>query len=175
MYLYHGIRHDIINNKIVPFAKLYKSGEELDIRDDAKFPNHYKREHQKVKILNCLKRDVIFLTPIPPKILNNEMKRRTGMSFAGSGFYKIDMDKLERDKMCIYLAFDQDEEGEFFEVTDEFLDDFDKYMDYSQDAKDYWENVTMNSYIKNSLLLAGTYLFLYKGEIDLEDCEKIML
>lgn len=175
MYLYHGIRHDIVGNKIVPFAKLYKSSEELNIGKGANFPNHYKREQQKVGVLNCLKRDVIFLTPIPPKVLNDEMERRTGMTFKGSGFYKIDMDKLEKEKMCIYLAFDQEEEGEFFEVNDETLASFEEYMDYSQDAKEYWENVTMHSEVKIPILLAGTYLFLYQGEIDLDDCEKIML
>lgn len=175
MYLYHGIRHDIIGNKIVPFAKLYKTSEELNIGKGANLPNHYRREHQKVGVLNCSKRDVIFLTPIPPAVLNDEIKRRIGLSFEGGGFYKIDIEKLEREKMCIYLAFDQEEEGEFFPVNDETLANFQDYMDYSQDAKDYWENVTMNSDAKSALLLAGTYLFLYQGEIDLDDCEKVML
>ncbi|MGL4654682.1 MAG: hypothetical protein ACRCWM_02175 [Sarcina sp.] len=175
MYLYHGIRHDIVGNKIVPFARLYKSSEELNIGKGAKFPNHYRREHQKVGVLDCLKRDVIFLTPIPPKILNDEIKRRVGVGFEGGGFYKIDINKLEREKLCIYLAFDQEEEGEFFSVNDETLANFEEYMDYSQDAKDYWENVTMHSNTERSLLFAGTYLFLYKGDIDLADCERIDL
>lgn len=174
MYLYYGIGDNIIENKIVPFSRLFKSNGKY-ILEEEKFSKHYERTNQKIRILNCLRKDVVFLTPILPENLNIEMKRRVGNSFEGSYFYKINMNKLEREKMCIHLLFDQEEEGEFFPVNDETLSHFDEYMDYSQDAKDYWDNIKMNSDTKNSFLFAGTYLFLYKGEINLEDCEKIIL
>lgn len=175
MYLYHGIRQDVVKDKIVPFSKLFNSVEELDIGKVNKIYREYKRANQKVGILNCLKKDVIFLTPILPEILNDEMKRRVGHGFEGSGFYKINMNKLNKEKMCIYLSFDQEEEGKFFPVNDDTLSHFDEYMNYSQDAKDYWDNVMMKNEGENPNLFAGTYLFLYQGEISIDDCERVML
>ena len=175
MYLYHGTRQDVIKNKIVPFSKLFNSIENLEVGKKEKNFRAYERKNQKVEILNCLRKDVIFLTPILPEILNDEMKRRVGCGFEKSEFYKVGMDKLDKEKMCIYLAFDQEEEGKFFPVNDDTLAHFDEYKNYSQDAKDYWDNITMNSKGENPNLLAGTYLFLYQGEISIEDCEKIIL
>lgn len=175
MYLYHGIRQGVIKNKIVPFSKLFNSIDNFEDGKEEKFFRSYERKNQKVEILNCLRKDVIFLTPILPEFLNDEMKRRVGYGFEKSEFYKVGIDKLDKEKMCIYLAFDQEEEGEFFPVNDDTLGRFDEYKNYSQDAKDYWDNMNFDSKEKNPNLLAGTYLFLYQGEINIDDCEKVIL
>ena len=175
MYLYHGIRQDVIKNKIVPFSKLINSVEEVNREKVSEIPSGYNRENQKVGILNCLRKDVVFLTPILPEILNDEMRRRVGYGFEGTEFYKININKLNKEKKCIYLSFNQEEEGEFFPVNDDTLGRFDEYMNYSQDAKDYWDNMKSDSKEKNPNLLAGTYLFLYQGEISIDDCEKVIL
>ena len=175
MYVYHAVREDMLSEKIVPMRDLCKTSEELYKGKMSKFPNQYKRENQKVGVLNCEKRDVIFMTPIPPNILEEELKRRVGISFEGTSFYKIDLNKLDRKKMCIYLNFDPDDESEFFPVNDKTLKEFDKYMSYTQEAKEYWENIMLNSTRLRSLLFAGTYLFLHEGEIDISDCEIVTI
>ena len=175
MYLYHGNRQDIVKDKIVPFSKLFNSIENLEEGKKEKNFRAYEIKNQKVEILNCLRKDVIFLTPILPEILNDEMKRRVGCGFEKSEFYKVVMDKLYKEKMCIYLAFDQEEDGKFFPVNDDTLAHFDKYKTYSQDAKDYWDKIKANGKEKNLNLFAGTYLFLYQGEININDCEKVIL
>ncbi|MGL4760171.1 MAG: hypothetical protein ACRC6T_07715 [Sarcina sp.] len=173
MFLYHAVRQDMIGKKIVPLGSLYKTSEELCMGDISKFSNQYRRKNQQVDMLNCFKKDVIFMTAIPPDILNQELKRRTGYSFEGNSFYKIDLNKLDKKKLCLYLSFDPEDDAEFFSLDDEALNNFEEYTKYSEDAKDYWANIVMNSKEVRSLLFAGTYLFLHKGEIDISDCEII--
>ncbi|MGL5822733.1 MAG: hypothetical protein ACRCYE_14090 [Sarcina sp.] len=171
MYLYHAVRSDSKDKIVVSLAKLYKSSEELYKGDMSKFPNQYNRENQAVKILNCKKRDVVFLTAILPKVLGREYQRRTGISFKGTQFYKIPLKNFDLSKMCLYLTFDKDDKGEFYPIDDKVLENFNEYKKYSQDAIDYWENCKFHDPSTGSLLFAGTYLFLYNGDIDVSKCE----
>ena len=173
MYLYHVVRRDRRGNKILPLGSLYKSSEELYKGDLSKLPNQYELENQEVKILNCLKKDVIFMTAIAPRILNKEHIFRTGESLKGTEFYKIDINSLDRDKLCLYLTYNPEDMAEFFEVTDEVLDNFEMFKDYTSEAREYWETIRLNKRDTGSLLFSGTYLFLYKGSIDINNLKTV--
>ena len=175
IYLYHVVRRDVKGNKTLPFGSLYKSSEELYKGALSKFPNQYKLENQNVEILNCLKKDVIFMTAIPPKVLNKEHIRRTGISLKGTEFYKIKINSLEMEKLCLCLTYEPEELAEFFKVTDEVLSNFDMFKDYTREAKEYWETIRLNDKKTDSLLFSGTYLFLYKGSIDINNLKIIKL
>ena len=166
-FLYHIVPKFILGKKILPLSMLKKSYTNIEKIETNKLSNEPTSPTQEITPLNCNRRDVVFTTPIAPNLLAEEYFKKTGNSISKTKFYKIDISSLDITKLCLYKTDSNGQGDTFIPFDNTMLENFKRFSQFQ------CNNKNTEDYNNNYTLFADTFLFLYKGAIDIDGCDII--
>ncbi len=126
----------------------------------------------KIPILDCLWNDVLHMSPIHPKDLD-EAWREYGFEYELE-FFEIDLKDLDRTKLAIYkyekLRINRTDKIEVTAFDEDYVLKNNKVR---QVSKDYFKKCKEEG--TDPLIFVGVPHILYKGEIDVTNCNLVKI
>ncbi len=147
-----------------------------DVYDEAvkKYANRLHALKRRIPVLDCLWNDVIHMSSLDPRVVKVELEKN-GREMKNRTFFKIDPFSLDLKNTLVFL-YNPLKRGE--DVPDDFFVPFDpketeKYAVFPEDTKKYYAETI--SHGGNPLLWHRVPHILYKGTIDISNCELLEL
>lgn len=162
-FLYHMVPNNMKGNKIYPLNVLKSTEPDFYELYVKKYEWREYLLKTEIDIFDCLRNDVIFLSPIHPKEISEEQCKAWFVKKRVKKWFKIPIWKLEKNNIGVWLS-----ENNFTLLTDEVL----KRIEHlPEKTKEYYKKCYESW--KRPLILANAPHILYNGPIDISDVEII--
>jgi|TARA_Y100000034_G_scaffold55831_1_gene68378 hypothetical protein len=169
-YLYHKVPEDMKGNFLMPLNSLKKKYPSIYNEKVKKYEGRETLLNLKFPILNCLWNDVIHLTAVNPEKLKKALIKAGSPKRKKSKWFKIDPRILNKSITIVNLYKIRNLFNEknyiFFQIRD-----LDKYNKIGSKTKAYFrEEFSMG---RKPMVFHFIPHILYKGKINIKDCEVI--
>jgi len=163
-YLYHAVPSDLKDDKLYPLNILKKKHPDLYAIKNAKYEGREEVAQQSIPLLDCLWKDVIFLTAVHPQILLDTYRKAGGKMPHPLQYFQIDVDSLQQENIAVARYLDDDSK-KTYELYD--AENIKEYSTIPNRTIDYFVDQLNQGHLP--LYYAYIPHVLYKGVIDTKD------
>lgn len=172
-WLYHRVPQPMRGTTLYPLNSLKDIYPEIYGQQVAKYVGREHVQQHKIPPLdNCLWNDVIFMTSLDPRELYKERKRAGFPDAPPQYYYKIDPNTLDQEKLAVYLFTPATR------VADDFVpyhyNNLPSYASVPKATADYFHELRKQNAERIPLFYRYVPHILYKGTINISDCEIIL-
>lgn len=160
-YVYHRVPYNMIGRILYPLNALKEINQELYEYQVQKYIGREHTKNKRIDKLKCNWGDVVFLSPIHPKIIRDEIESVGFPKNNKQLWIKIPLNDLELDNIVVDIDEDK---FEFLKKVD-----FSKLKDLPEKTKQYYRDTYKKG--GNPLILAYAPHLMYKGVIDISNYE----
>lgn len=172
-YLYHRVPKQMMGTILYPLNTLKETQPELYIRHTKKYEGREELLTAKVPPLNCLWNDVIHITAVSPYELKANLAQ-ADIEYPSQAWFKIPASKIEGDKSIAFV----------YRRDIGLIPKFKQYEPFELSRMEVYRAVppeTIEYYKQKKAEGVDPLMFhlvphiLYKGEIDISDCEVVTM
>ncbi len=173
MDLYHWVPEKMVGNVLQPLNTLREAHPDLYMEYVKKYEGREALLKTKAPILGCLWNDVLHLTPVNPQEILKTY-RDTGLRTRKMNFFRIPDSSLRQENLVIYKHTKRANDDWSADPT-EFLPyssaTVKKFTPFPEAAREYFEREKTAG--RRPLFFGFVPHVLYKGNIDVSNCETI--
>ena len=171
-YLYHFVPPNMVGHTLYPSSVLENIHPEVAEFHRRKYINRPTLPFERIPTLNCLWKDVIFLSPVIPQNTAEAFKS-CGIELRKRRFFRIDPRKIEPSLATIWLADGGSRSPETFIPFDPEV--LGRYSQIPERTLKYYRSMVAEGRRREILVYALVPHVLFKGTIDVSDAEIIVI
>ena len=169
-YLYHVIPENLQGQYLMPLNQLKKNHPEIYQEHLKKYEGRESLLKFKIPKLNCLWNDVIHLTAVQPKKLD-EAFREAEADLKWRKWFKVNPELLEPNRTIVYLYKKRPLIADPTEFVPFKVNDLSKYSHIGEKTRDYFKEEVSKG--RRPLMFHLVPHVLYKGKLKIKDLEVI--